>query len=293
MKPLWGWLASALPLTKGNNRSAGWLRVIQINDVYSLASFPNLKTLIDQNKPTKEDEGPDTFCVVCAGDFLSPSLLSSLDHGTAMVDVLNLVGCTHVCLGNHEADVPAHALSQRMQQSDFVWLNSNILGLEQSLGVRTPVCEVLHVKCHQENKGSQDAEKRRGRRVALVGLLTEDPSLYRPDAFCGASILPVMDTAQSLVEQCANIDLILPLTHQNMEEDRHMAQHFGGDTFPLILGGHDHTVFDENTTEPVLSRLGWMLNSPLSLTFNGGRRRSNPVYTSNSRPLLTLHRMPL
>lgn len=245
MKPLWGWLASALPLTKGNNRSAGWLRVIQINDVYSLASFPNLKTLIDQNKPTKEDEGPDTFCVVCAGDFLSPSLLSSLDHGTAMVDVLNLVGCTHVCLGNHEADVPAHALSQRMQQSDFVWLNSNILGLEQSLGVRTPVCEVLHVKCHQENKGSQDAEKRRGRRVALVGLLTEDPSLYRPDAFCGASILPVMDTAQSLVEQCANIDLILPLTHQNMEEDRHMAQHFGGDTFPLILGGHDHTVFDE------------------------------------------------
>ena len=108
-----------------------WLRIIQINDVYELDNFPSLKTLIDTHKEEEtinnERRQPDKTLVICAGDFLAPSLLSSLDQGASMVDCLNAVGVTHVCLGNHEADVvPADtALKVRMLQSNFVWINSN------------------------------------------------------------------------------------------------------------------------------------------------------------------------
>lgn len=83
------------------SRSTVHLRIIQINDVYQLDNFPSFRSLVDQYS-----EEPDRTIVVLAGDFVSPSLLSSLDRGRGMVDVMGVAGVTHVCLGNHEADIP-------------------------------------------------------------------------------------------------------------------------------------------------------------------------------------------
>jgi hypothetical protein len=87
------------------------------------------------------------------------------------------------------------------------------------------------------------------RTVALLGLLTDDPSLYRSGVFGRATIEPVISTTQSFLRQevvsLNNIDLIIPLTHQSIPEDQIFANHFGGDVFPLILGGHDHCEYDE------------------------------------------------
>ena len=66
------------------------LRIFQVNDVYELDLFPNLKTLIDSNKGEA-----DHVLVVMAGDFLGPSLLSSLDKGRGMVDTMMMCGFTH------------------------------------------------------------------------------------------------------------------------------------------------------------------------------------------------------
>lgn len=223
-------VAAALAVT------SSWLRIIQINDVYELDNFSRFKTLIDQHTIAEEEDGdistPDVTCIICAGDFLAPSLLSSLDQGVAMVDILNMVGCTHVCLGNHENDVPPSAITKRVQQSNFVWINSNIPDLNEKLSVETPTHVVMNV----------------GRKkVAFLGLLTDDPSLYRPGAFGGATILPVMETARDCVQRLRDVDLILPLTHQGIAQDLEFAENFGGDTFPLVLGGHDHEPYDETT----------------------------------------------
>ena len=43
-----------------------------------------------------------------------------------MVDVLNAVGVTHVCFGNHENDVPLLAQLKRCDQFKGVWLNTNM-----------------------------------------------------------------------------------------------------------------------------------------------------------------------
>ncbi|GAB5373351.1 hypothetical protein AAMO2058_001743800, partial [Amorphochlora amoebiformis] len=94
-------------------------RVICINDVYELENLARFKTALDSLR--------SPWCnAVLAGDFVSPSLLSSLDKGRAMVDVLNKAGIDLVCIGNHEADIPHAQLVRRIKESKFTWVNSNM-----------------------------------------------------------------------------------------------------------------------------------------------------------------------
>ena len=244
-----------------------WLRIIQINDVYELDQFASFQTCIAEHSNDGNDGNsnssrrrPDRVLVILAGDFLGPSLLSSLDQGASMIDCLNAVGVDFVCFGNHECDVPTQtALPKRIQQSNFCWLNSNmqelndkVLLLSSSSGIHTPEYATVQVV---SNKSSS-------KQIALLGLLTPDPSLYRPGSFANATIEPVIPTTEALLEKLqqqqqqdndnnnnnnndAMIDLIIPITHQSMAEDRALAHHFGGTIFPIILGGHDHTPMDE------------------------------------------------
>ena len=46
---------------------------------------------------------------------------------------------------------------------------------------------------------------------------------------------------KKLLEEEHGCDLVVPLTHQDMQRDVDLANLGLG--FPLILGGHDHTVF--------------------------------------------------
>ena len=64
------------------------LRVVSINDVYSLENLRRLKNLVRHHAVT---DPADAMIVALAGDFLAPSILSSLDYGRGMVDCLNAV----------------------------------------------------------------------------------------------------------------------------------------------------------------------------------------------------------
>jgi len=101
------------------SRSVTTIRILAINDVYELSNLPRLLTLKKQLNPL-----PDAFVV--AGDFLSPSVLSSIDQGHGIVDMFNAIGVTHVCFGNHEADLALEVIKRRIKESKFVWLNTNI-----------------------------------------------------------------------------------------------------------------------------------------------------------------------
>ena len=211
-----------------------WLRIIQINDVYELDNFPNLSTLIQQLDVTK---GPDKTLIVCAGDFLAPSLLSSIDKGAGMVDCLEAVGVTHVCLGNHENDVGGDALKERVRTSKFTWINTNIPTLNDVLGVNTIPHDIVIVSNGTTTKN-----------VGMLGLLTHDPSLYFPHSFGGATIEPIIPFTESYMAQFrsqVDVDVMIAMTHQSITEDRAFCTHFGGEIFPLVMGGHDHEPFDE------------------------------------------------
>jgi 2',3'-cyclic-nucleotide 2'-phosphodiesterase (5'-nucleotidase family) len=204
-----------------------WLRIIHINDVYELENYPNFKTLVE-----KESKSAHKTIVVMGGDFLGPSLLSSLDKGRGMVDIMNECGITHCCFGNHETDIPMSELPNRILQSEFCWVNTNMRELDDVLDIETDAHDVVEITNGTHTK-----------RVGLIGLLTEDPSLYRPDSFKGAKIEPVLTCTEAYLKNVLEpigLDLIVPITHQRMPEDRGFCNKFGGDVFPLVLGGHDH-----------------------------------------------------
>jgi 2',3'-cyclic-nucleotide 2'-phosphodiesterase (5'-nucleotidase family) len=194
------------------------LRIISVNDVYSLQSLPRLKTLVKE----RSSETVPTI-VVCAGDFVAPSLLSSLDAGRGMVDCLNDVGVTYVVLGNHEDDIPTAELHKRVAELRATWLSSNV--------------------AFDDKMRASDIVTVGDVRVGLVGVVMTDPTVYRDAPFGGAPIEPANDTvrreaARLMREGCA---CVVPITHQPMQDDRTLAD--GG--FPVIVGGHEHTPFLE------------------------------------------------
>ena len=142
---------------------------------------------------------------------------------------------------NHENDVPIDDLRARMSEFNGVWLNSNMPDLDPKLPPSTAgkVCPYHIVEVEA---GGQR------RKVGLLGLLTVDKNLFRPGAFGGA-----LDTAQSVVGAATQYrrllldeegcDLVIPLTHQVMADDRAMAHLKIG--FPLLVAGHDHDPYLE------------------------------------------------
>ena len=67
------------------------LRLVCVNDVYSLENLPRLRTLVQR---ASDVDPPDVLLTSLAGDFVAPSMLSSLDAGRGMVDCLNAIPIT-------------------------------------------------------------------------------------------------------------------------------------------------------------------------------------------------------
>ena len=136
------------------------LTLVAVNDVYDLEHLPKLRTLVDA---VKAERAGGTVITTLAGDFLSPSVLSSLDRGRGMVQVLNAVGIEFACLGNHEADVGLEALRKRLGEFEATLINSNVPGAAED----APATAVVELPG--------------GKRVGLLGLLTSEPGVFRKD----------------------------------------------------------------------------------------------------------------
>jgi 2',3'-cyclic-nucleotide 2'-phosphodiesterase (5'-nucleotidase family) len=190
------------------------LRIVAVNDVYSLENLPRLKTLVAHYAAT---DPADRMLVTLAGDFLAPSILSSLDAGRGMVACMNAVGFTHVIFGNHEDDVSTDELRKRVHELDATWI------------------EIAHI-------GSRSV------RVGLLGVVMDDPTAYHRKPFGGVDVESpnrclVRETARLMtVGQCS---LVIPITHQPVAEDRALARLQRDPPFSVIVGGHEHTGFME------------------------------------------------
>lgn len=216
------------------------LRIVAVNDIYTITNYASLSTLIRDFR-TKEPT-PDTFLATLAGDFLSPSMLSSLDLGRGHADIVSRVGFTHVCLGNHEADLDDTELRERLtevvRQSGLSIVSTNLRGFHDASMVDKSLIEV------KSSKG-------RTVKIAILGLVTEDNGAYVGKPFAGLAIEPVnqtaLDTSQQLLEKGEATSVIL-MTHQSGQRDRQLCQELGTQIpglVPVILGGHDHVPFNE------------------------------------------------
>jgi len=242
-------MAAALgPRTLPRPKSAvgPFLRVVSINDVYKLDNYPRVATAIAAAKA----DAKDLDCVVTShlnGDFLSPCVLSALDGGKAMTEVLNLAGIDYVGIGNHEFDFGFDVFVARMREFKGKAINSNVSDAPLAGLPRYDIVSVGE------------------RKVVVTGLLTEDTSVYAPSNMPTITAAPtaaaaVWDEAKAALGGVVP-DVHLPMTHALVPEDKQTAVALSkhsemGDRTPVILGGHEHDLYIDEAGKSVIVKVG-------------------------------------
>jgi 2',3'-cyclic-nucleotide 2'-phosphodiesterase (5'-nucleotidase family) len=210
------------------------VRLVAINDVYELTNLPKLQTFLSTLTPLPT-------AVILAGDFLSPSPLSSIDGGRGMVATLRAVGLTHCSFGNHEADLKLGSLHERVSDlaRSVKVLNSNMRNPPEKAAwmasLQTKPYDIIQSPCHKV-------------RVALIGLFSDEPGMTRDGTFKGVPIDNMErvygDNYRQLVPELA--DFIIPITHASIGRDQQLASYMAAITGDgLIIGGHEHEPIDE------------------------------------------------
>jgi 5'-nucleotidase / UDP-sugar diphosphatase len=141
-----------------------------------------------------------------------------------MVALFNTLGVDVVVFGNHEFDFGPEVTQQRMAESHFAWLGTNVMGLDGK-----PFGGALATMTRQVGALT----------IGLFGMLTpETARLSSPGPT--VTVAPVVPTAQTAVAALrqAGADVIIALTHLSIAEDRALAQQVPG--ISVILGGHEH-----------------------------------------------------
>jgi 2',3'-cyclic-nucleotide 2'-phosphodiesterase (5'-nucleotidase family) len=220
------------------------ITILQLNDLYDITpvekgkrgGLARVATLREQIAK----ESPNTVLVV-AGDFLSPSTMSSVFQGLQMVAAFNAVGVNLVTFGNHEFDYGEAVTQERMAQSRFTWVSANVLDPKtgQPFGGAAPFT-------------LRDFD---GVRVAFFGLTTPETGTLSKGAR-NLKFLPPVQAAKDAVAHARNLkaDVVVALTHQDMADDQQLAAAVPG--IDLILGGHEHTPLDTKVGQTLILKTG-------------------------------------
>lgn len=220
------------------------LRIIQITDVYVLDHFPHLATLIRE----KRDELSNGKTIsMLTGDFLAPYLLSSLDNGVGMMNMINATPIDYLTWGNHEDDVGHANVLKREKEYRGCWINTNMQTHET---FATSTCQKDHEVIEII---SPDGTNKRS--IGLIGVLSNSPSLYKPSSFGGATIDDPWETMAHWKAKLEGngCDIVIPLCHLYEPQDERTCREFD---FPVILSGHDHHVVDKTVNGTRLLKPG-------------------------------------
>lgn len=168
-----------------------------------------------------ERESPNTVFAL-AGDTISPSLLSTLRRGAQMIEGWNALGLGVATFGNHEFDFGPAVLAQRIGESRFPWITSNVV--DGATG--------------RPFGGARRWLRRDfdGVRVGLIGLTTPDAA-RTSNGGAGVRFDDPLPAARGALADLGALDLRVAVTHLPLAQDRALAAALPIDA---ILGGHDH-----------------------------------------------------
>lgn len=221
-------VSSLSEVTDTNGEHCVDFTVLQLNDVYEampvdggrLGGLARVATLRNQI----EKENPNLITIM-AGDFLAPSVISATigDSGQHMIEALNAIKLTHATVGNHEFDIPEPDLIERIAESQFKWVVSNVhngKGEPFSNTIKNDVIE------YTNEYGAKV-------RVALIGVcldLVKKPWLTYLD--------PIECARQQVAELDSKADVILAMTHLTIDQDKRLGAEVP--RIDVLLGGHEH-----------------------------------------------------
>jgi 2',3'-cyclic-nucleotide 2'-phosphodiesterase (5'-nucleotidase family) len=223
-------------------RAAAPVTFLQINDVYSTIPIDGLGGLarVATIKQQLAAAGK-TPVLVIAGDFLSPSVASSIFKGEQMVAALNAAGLDFATLGNHEFDFGSDLLIQRMAEAKWQWVVSNVVDTDTGKPIGNAAPYVIR---------TYGALK-----VGIIGLCLTSEEIT-PDNLKHLRLIDPMEaTATYLpVLKSEGANVIVAITHLTFAEDRALAQRFPD--LDLIIGGHEHFPITATENRTLISKAG-------------------------------------
>jgi len=223
---------------------SGRVTILQLNDLYDIMPVEKGKKGGLARVATLRDriakESPDALLVL-AGDFLSPSTMSSIFQGSQMVATLNAAGLDLATFGNHEFDFGEQVTQQRMRESRFTWVSSNVLDPTTGLPFGNAMSFVLR------DLG--------GIRVAFIGLTTPETRVLSKGGR-NLKFLGAIEAAKDVVARArrTKADVIVALTHQDMADDKTLAA--AVPEIDVILGGHEHDPLDARVGKTLILKTG-------------------------------------
>lgn len=211
---------------------------LHMNDIYEIMPMDRGRAgglaRVAALKKRLLSENPNTFALL-AGDLFSPSPLGTAEvegeplAGRQMVSVMNAVGLDFATFGNHEFDLDEKFFRQRLKESRFTWISSNVF---DASGKSFPgVHENFILALPEREKGS-------GLKIGFFGLTI--PRIRAGYAQVKKDIIRVGQEQVKFLRGKA--DIIVALTHLPWRQDLELASRVSG--IGLILGGHDHENFN-------------------------------------------------
>ncbi|MGB0695844.1 MAG: bifunctional metallophosphatase/5'-nucleotidase [Rhodospirillaceae bacterium] len=199
------------------------LTVVHVNDLDRMEAdddrggIAKLAAIIERERA----EGGNVL-VTHGGDTISPSLLSGIDQGAHMIDLLNGIGIDVMALGNHEYDFGPDVMVQRVAEASFPIVSANSVTPEGGL----PEGVLDHTVFTYGDWS-----------VGVVGLTT--PSTDVRSSPAPVTFASVTETAAAQAEalRAEGVDVVLALAHTNVSEDEALIDQGAVD---FILGGDDH-----------------------------------------------------
>jgi len=223
---------------RGCNRRLTQFSIIHFNDVYEARSDTGTKSpgaarfSYDVDKEAKELKAlnngtpPLTFF---SGDILNPSVLSRIDKGCHMADVLNRTRVDVSCFGNHEFDFKEDDLRKFTDKTHCPWVVTNVV-LKRT---QQPLCDALD---------SVVIDYAPNLRIGIIGLVEEDwlgqlTAFNKEDLVYTDFIECARDHCENMIQHL-NCNFIIALTHMRWNNDERLQRQVP--EIDLILGGHDH-----------------------------------------------------
>jgi 5'-nucleotidase len=209
-------------------RDRAAVTLLQLNDVYTAMPVDGGKAgglaRVASLKKKLAAEGR-TPVMTLGGDFLSPSIASSVFKGRQMVDALNACGLDIATIGNHEFDFGPDVMRQRMREAKFSWVVSNVVDEATGLPVGGAATYLIR--------------KYGGLTIGYLGLCLGGEEISK-DRRQGIRIEDPFVAAQRTLRvlQAKGVNVIVALTHLDFADDRRLALRYP--QIDVILGGHEH-----------------------------------------------------
>jgi 5'-nucleotidase len=236
--------ASPLEAEGLGSRENAQLTILHLADVYSIAPVDGGKSgglarVAALEKALAKET--NNLLVTLGGDFLSPSVASSIFQGEQMMASLAAAGLDIATLGNHEFDFGPEVLLRRMQEAKWDWVVSNVV--DEATGEPIGGASPYLVREYGDL------------RVGFLGLCLAGEEISATKRQ-GISLLDPFAAAEKYLEilEAEGVDAVVALTHLDFADDVRLARLFP--RIDLILGGHEHFPITTQVERTLITKPG-------------------------------------